>query len=442
MIYRAEVVDLGITAKQSEQMSSSEAAVEEASISSSSATASTPATAPGHFDYIFGFGSIINTATHAPWLAEMPASNCTAALPGQRAILKATFGCERSWNFRSNTGFTALGITRVENGEAKDICGVLFRITHDMIPAFDRREVGYDRVEIDREHLEFVPADKIYKESLDTPLQIQSNEHIWVYIPQQSYCLTANEDHPILQSYVDTVMQGCLEWGGESMAVQFVQTTTGWSTFFLNDTPSSRRPWLYRKEYSTIDRILSDNNDVTHYSERKHPEEFASAFLGKMMRGAWCVPRRNPVFTGREIELGQIHAKLTNQRLSAGSVAKLEVAGMGGVGKTQICTEYCYRYFPSYYGLVIWLHAPSAESVAAGYRQLMADTSGGMVDVVKDKDTDEVVSEGTWVLRGSAAQRHNTSAFFWKTEESLFIRFHHTLHSFTYRIFFGCCTHC
>jgi hypothetical protein len=71
-------------------------------------------------------------------------------------------------------------------------------------------------------------------------------------------------------------------------------------------------------------------------------------------------------------------------------VAKLEVAGMGGVGKTQICIEYCYRYFPSYYGLVIWLHAPSAESIAAGYRQLMADTTG--VDV-KDKDTDEVVAE-------------------------------------------------
>jgi hypothetical protein len=59
-------------------------------------------------------------------------------------------------------------------------------------------------------------------------------------------------------------------------------------------------------------------------------------------------------------------------------------------GKTQICIEYCYRYVPSYYGLVIWLHAPSAESIAAGYRQLMADTTG--VDV-KDKDTDEVVAE-------------------------------------------------
>ena len=60
------------------------------------------------------------------------------------------------------------------------------------------------------------------------------------------------------------------------------------------------------------------------------------------------------------------------------------------VGKSQICIEYCYRSFPSYFGLVCWLNAQSAESVAAGYRQLMADTTG--MDV-NDKDTDEVVAE-------------------------------------------------
>lgn len=32
-------------------------------------------------DYVFGFGSIINTATHAPWIAELG----DAGLKGQRA---------------------------------------------------------------------------------------------------------------------------------------------------------------------------------------------------------------------------------------------------------------------------------------------------------------------------------------------------------------------
>ena len=59
-------------------------------------------------------------------------------------------------------------------------------------------------------------------------------------------------------------------------------------------------------------------------------------------------------------------------------------------GKTQLCAEYCYRSFPSYYGLIIWLSAQGAERIVACYRQLLIDTTG--VDA-RDKDTDEVVSE-------------------------------------------------
>ena len=348
------------------------------------------------FDYVFGFGSIMNTATHAPWLASDKTGGGSKTLKGQRANIRSSFGYRRGWNFRSNTGFTALGIQREEG--ATHINGVLFRIKHDMLEGFDRREVGYDRVEVDRDCIELIPpqsseGDEAHvNETHHVLLNIQMNEKIWVYVPQETYCAEANEDHPILQSYVDTVMQGCLEWGGERMAKKFVATTNHWSPYFLNDTPSSRRPWLFRKEYNTIDRILSQN-PATHFADRRHPEEFASAFLIKMMRGAWSVPRRNTVFTGRDAEIGQIHARLTSQSADQpllSGVAKLEVAGMGGVGKTQICTEYCYRYFPSYYGLVIWLRAPSAESIAAGYRQLMADTTG--IDV-NDKDTDEVVAE-------------------------------------------------
>lgn len=63
---------------------------------------------------------------------------------------------------------------------------------------------------------------------------------------------------------------------------------------------------------------------------------------------------------------------------------------MRSQGKTQLCTEYCYRNFPSYYGLVIWLSAQGAERIVACYRQLLADTTG--VDA-RDKDTEEVISE-------------------------------------------------
>ena len=344
-------------------------------------------------EYLFGFGSIMNTATHAPWIS---AEGAPPSLPGVAVRLKRSFGYRRSWNFRSGTGFTALGIESCGDGPAPEggggpstaINGVLFRVSLPMMEGFDRREVGYDKVPIDPGDLELIQSSggREGVEGFDIPTR---GNRIWVYVPQPHCCSEADESHPLLQSYVDTVMQGCLEWGGEAMATEFVSTTSGWSRYFLNDTPSSRRPWLFRREYDTIDRILREHSAMTHFADRRHPEEFASAFLLKMMRGMWSTPQRNSAFTGRDVELGRIHAELTERRMGS-SISTLSVAGMGGVGKTQLSCEYCYRYFPSYYGLVIWLNAEVAETVTAGYRRLLADTTG--LDV-RDMDADEVVSE-------------------------------------------------
>jgi tetratricopeptide (TPR) repeat protein len=413
---------------------------------------------PSCWEYIFGFGSIINTATHAPWLSSSTdgtassssisssPSSSVSSLPGQRATVKASWGYRRGWCFRSNTGFTALGIvkckqrgldddnddgsnstdatrTPAETLSPSDINGVVFRVSSVLLKDFDLREVGYDRVEVPKDQIVFLPprgddgggADPGGRQR-GVQLNVREDETIWVYVPQA--LRLADEDHPILQSYVDTVCQGCLEWGGEPMCDEFVRLTHDWSPFYLNDTPSSRRPWLFRKEYAVIDRILREHSDRTFLDHRKHPEEFATAFLLRMLRGSWGIPARNPVFIGRDAELSMIHARLTLPPTNRGgssscAVSRLDVAGMGGVGKTQLVTEYCYRYFPSYYGLVIWVSARSAESVASTYRQFMAETAGAAsaasaavsasvssvvgatsnAEIIKDRDTDEVVSE-------------------------------------------------
>ncbi|MEC3996962.1 FxSxx-COOH system tetratricopeptide repeat protein [Actinacidiphila sp. DG2A-62] len=65
------------------------------------------------------------------------------------------------------------------------------------------------------------------------------------------------------------------------------------------------------------------------------------------------VPRRNTRFTGRESLLGDLHQQLLQAEPGAGVAA---LHGLSGVGKTQIATEYVYRFGPEY-DAVWWVRA-------------------------------------------------------------------------------------
>ncbi len=276
----------------------------------------------------------MNTTTHATW--QTPGKEESINIPGAVATITRCFGYKRKWNFRSFTGFTALGVVSAED-DASDINGVLFEVPRGEMQNFDRREVGYQRIEVPLKFLEFNP--RASGSTPQTTFDIASNDKIWLYVPIPSQNMYADENHPLLQSYVDTVLQGCLEWGGEDMAEKFILSTGGWSCFYLNDTPSSRRPWLFRKQYATIDELLSKHSQLTHYGDRRHPEEFASAF-NQRMKGTWSLPRRNPNFTGRDHELEELQSRLSSLEMGGQRiVSKVEVAGMGGVGKTQLVAE-------------------------------------------------------------------------------------------------------
>ena len=312
-----------------------------------------------------------------------------------------SFGWRRSWNFRKNTGFTALGLQRSTLGGVRvGVCGVVFAVEEHM-SAFDEREVGYRRVQ--------VPASELALRGWGTPTEdpgcLQSAEQVaelqrsldsgaavvWTYIPEEECTFEADSDHPICQTYVDAVLGGCLDCGGEEMATEMVTSTIGWSEHFLNDVPMSRRPWLHRRpDYGTIDRLLEEHSEITLVHHRRHPEEFGRQ-IAMATRGMLNVPRRNKLFVGRERELERLHTHLhaEDAELTCG-VAALGTVGLGGVGKTQIAIEYCYRqYQRNIYGLVCWLNAESLESLAADFRRLASEFQ---VEV-GDKKNEEVVEE-------------------------------------------------
>ncbi|MFC6085033.1 FxSxx-COOH system tetratricopeptide repeat protein [Sphaerisporangium aureirubrum] len=80
----------------------------------------------------------------------------------------------------------------------------------------------------------------------------------------------------------------------------------------------------------------------------------------------WNVPQKNLNFTGRSDLLTLLH-----QRLSTGTTAVLPEAlhGLGGVGKSQIAIEYCYRHQDDY-DLIWWIPSERLTMVRQAFVDL------------------------------------------------------------------------
>jgi len=84
----------------------------------------------------------------------------------------------------------------------------------------------------------------------------------------------------------------------------------------------------------------------------------------------WNVPHlRNPHFTGRQDLLRRLREALTSGHHAALTQA---IHGLGGVGKTQLAVEYCYRHQAGY-EVVWWVRAEEPATPAADYAALAAE---------------------------------------------------------------------
>ena len=120
-------------------------------------------------------------------------------------------------------------------------------------------------------------------------------------------------------------------------------------------------------------------------------------FPGALLAG-WNVPfQRNPNFTGRE-------DILTELREQFGSSNKQIIHGLGGVGKSQIANEYCYRNAGDY-DVVWWLRAENASSLATDYASLAGQKALNLpergeqeLEVIIKAVRDELNHRKKWLL--------------------------------------------
>ena len=120
-------------------------------------------------------------------------------------------------------------------------------------------------------------------------------------------------------------------------------------------------------------------------------------FPGALPAG-WNVPlQRNPNFTGREAILTGLHEQF-------GASTKQIIHGMGGVGKSQIANEYCYRNAGDY-DVVWWLRAENASSLATDYASLAGQKALNLpergeqeLEVIINAVRDELNHRNKWLL--------------------------------------------
>ncbi|MFJ6794421.1 FxSxx-COOH system tetratricopeptide repeat protein [Streptomyces sp. NPDC091268] len=116
----------------------------------------------------------------------------------------------------------------------------------------------------------------------------------------------------------------------------------------------------YEAEYRVLRRLDLPTDRVGTETGRRGPR-----FPNDPPEVWGRVPRRNPRFTGRNDVIGTLREALTGAPAGASTVTLL---GLSGVGKTQVATEYAYR-FASEYDVVWWVPAEDRPTL----RERLAD---------------------------------------------------------------------
>lgn len=151
--------------------------------------------------HFFGYGSLVNRRTHS----------YDDARPAR------VKGWRRQWRHTSLREVAYLSVTEAP-GHAID--GLIAAVPDGDWAALDVREAAYDRLHLGREHVDH-----------DHPGDIL----IQIYRTRASNDAPPSTRHPILLSYIDTVIAGYLNVFGTEGVARFFSTTDGWDSPVLDD---------------------------------------------------------------------------------------------------------------------------------------------------------------------------------------------------------------
>lgn len=198
-------------------------------------------------------------------------------------------GLVRTWNCRCpSPPSTFLGVKLIDVIKEKtrrtnfSCVGVLVEVLGHELDALDKREYGYLRQSVHLDRVERVdallqPREQLinpYKETfLDNMMDPEAGTHVWVYVPDDSFTGAATADFPILQSYLDICMRGCLDIS-PAFLQEFLSTTRGWHPTEILELQKERKDTL---ESAGIPNELHDPWLLGSWSDDRHDPIYVRA---------------------------------------------------------------------------------------------------------------------------------------------------------------------
>jgi hypothetical protein len=179
--------------------------------------------------YLFGYGSLIDASSRAKTGETGPARPVRVA------------GLQRAWHVVApRSGCTVVGVTPQRGASCN---GVMVEIAPHALPRFDARERFYHRVIIPQQAVTSLSGEHL------------SCATIWAYMTSRPG--KPSDAYPLVQSYIDVVLTGCLAISTD-FAIEFIETTAGWSPAWLNDRthPRYQRAMTAPPQAEEIDRQL------------------------------------------------------------------------------------------------------------------------------------------------------------------------------------------
>lgn len=190
--------------------------------------------------YIIGYGSLMQDESR-----KRTSPKAGPAHPVE------VVGYRRGWFSRPTTvgfGTTFLGAVRERLGRFN---AVIYEVGPGELLETDKREASYCRASVARSALRPLEA------GFDTAPDAQA----WIYVSKPGSVATPDARYPIVQSYVDIFLSGCLEQAQRHALADFprqcLATTTDWSEHWVNDRIQPRRPFAFQPKARQIDELLA-----------------------------------------------------------------------------------------------------------------------------------------------------------------------------------------